>query len=147
MSEFVVRGGTVLVDDEDVELLSKFNWHMLKTGYAIVVIHHGSVKTRETVSMHRFIMGMPPKGLHVDHINRDKRDNRKANLRICSISENMRNVPTRPHKSSKYRGVSRWKDKWQVVVRISGKPKWIGRFDTEEQAANVAAPYFDGIAA
>jgi uncharacterized protein YecT (DUF1311 family) len=46
-----------------------------------------------------------------------------------------------------HRGVSRRGDRWQVVVRINGKLKWLGVFDSEEDAAAVAAPHFAGIAA
>lgn len=75
-----------LVDDEDFERLSVFNWHFKQeyAGYAEKVDgvwHH--------YYMHRIITGCK-KGLEVDHINGKKTDNRKKNLRVCTRGENLK---------------------------------------------------------
>ena len=81
-----------------------------------------------------------------DHINRDPMDNRWANLRDVSRHINNRNKGTHTGKTSVYRGVSKRGDKWLVVVRVMGKPKYIGAYLDEHEAGRVAAPYFEGIA-
>ena len=99
------------------------------------------------IGMHRFLLDDPPTAA-VDHINRNKRDNRKANLRACTDSENCRNQGKRRGCSSRYRGVS-WnkrKSAWQVVVRENGRLKWKGWYASEAEAARIAAPHFAGIA-
>jgi len=97
--------------------------------------------------MHRLILNDPPSAA-IDHINRNKLDNRKSNLRECTDSENCRNQGKRRGCSSRHRGVS-WnkrKSAWQVVIREGGKLKWKGWFDSEDEAAKVAAPHWAGIA-
>jgi len=88
--------------------------------------------------MHREILN-PPDHLLVDHINRNGLDNRKANLRPATRSQNSMNKPfikTTPS-SSKYRGVSWSKSqkKWNVQIGLNGKHKFIGYFHDEIQAA------------
>jgi len=87
--------------------------------------------------MHREITKAPP-GLLIDHINTDSLDNRKANLRLATPSQNSCN--TRRDKSntySRYRGVSfsKRKQKWFAAIRTDGKKLWLGYFDNEIDAA------------
>ena len=74
----------------------------------------------------------------VDHINTDSLDNRKANLRLATHSQNSCN--SRRDKSntySRYRGVSfsKRKQKWFAAIRVNGKKTWLGYFDNEIDAA------------
>lgn len=64
----------------------------------------------------------------VDHINGDRGDNRLSNLRACSRSQNMMNMPSRGvcfHKRQK---------RWQASIRLNGKRTHLGTFGTEEEA-------------
>ena len=92
-----------------------------------------------------YMTGTSPNG-DVDHIDRNRLNNRWSNLRDVDRSANSRNVRTRPDKSSAFRGVSKRGNRWQVVVRIDGRLKFLGSFDDEQKAGQVAAPYFSGIA-
>lgn len=82
---------------------------------------------------------------YIDHINRNKLDNRIENLREVTSSENSRN--TKVKGKSKYRGVS-WsaqKQRWQTRIRIGDKRIWLGLHETEERAAiayDLAAEYY-----
>lgn len=78
-----------------------------------------------------------PKGMVVDHINHNGLDNRKANLRIATFSENRRNSRKAKDTSSKYKGVSWHKNnkKWHAGININGRRKHLGSFDDEIQAA------------
>lgn len=99
------HGKFAIVDEADLPLLAGFNWKYLKRadgrgGYAIACPKDESGKKR-MLSMHRLLL-QPPAGLHVDHINGDGIDNRRANIRLCTQSQNAAN---RAHRG-KYRGVS-----------------------------------------
>jgi hypothetical protein len=73
----------------------------------------------------------------VDHINRNKFDNRKSNLRSVSRSINCQNTHKRKNVSSNYKGVS-WKSShncWVCSITKNRKTKFLGHFKTEEEAA------------
>ena len=140
-----IRGTVVLLDDEDLELVSKHSWFFTPQGYACTKIRRED-GSRRTIGMHRLILG-DPKTAATDHINRNKLDNRRVNLRACSDSQNNRNRPAVSGKVSAYRGVSFKRGKWQVVIRVNGKLKWFGYHKTELEAAAIAAPYFADIVA
>ncbi len=106
------------VDPEDYEWLSIYNWHLL-TGptnrYAVRVD-----RKRLFVHMHREIM-KPPKGMVVDHINRDGLDNRRANLRIATRQQNRCNSGPRLRRgTSKYKGVS-WEESGALICPLTAK--------------------------
>ena len=88
--------------------------------------------------MHREILN-PPHPLVVDHINHSGLDNREANLRPATKSQNNINKPYKKKKGahSKYHGVTLEKriNKWQAQIRAKGKPRVIGYFDNEIDAA------------
>lgn len=80
----LTNGGTAKVDDADYERVAGVNWYRHSQGYATTTIR------RRTVSMHRLILNAK-RGEEVDHIDRDPSNNQRANLRIVSHAENMRN--------------------------------------------------------
>lgn len=108
-------GRQVIVDKEDYPVLSRLNWYVSDSGYAI------SDSPVKHLKMHKLIIGpIPPKTV-IDHINRDKLDNRKDNLRVVSQKVNSRN-------SDKYEFAKRyWYDKrrdtW--IVEVKGIIKYL----------------------
>lgn len=134
--EIVLSQGMVaLVDDDDYEWLNSMKWHAHRDGHTCYARHayweNGACKT---VKMHRVIMGAP-QGKEIDHMNGNGLDNRKSNLRICSTAENQHNGRKWQQTSSRYKGVSRWKNKWRARLKSAGKEIYLGTFDTEEEAA------------
>jgi hypothetical protein len=109
----------------------------MKDGYARRNAQVEGKKT--TVLMHREILGLVPgDGLQVDHINGNRLDNCRENLRICTHAQNHQNYHTRL-----YRGVA-WcaaRNRWQAQAKLDGKNHWLGYFATEEEAAAVAAAW------
>lgn len=137
-------GESALFDSEDSIIVTAQKWFKSPQGYALARPPTGSRK-RQTITMHGYLMAVP-KGVCIDHINGNKLDNRKDNLRYCDQSENGKNARKKSRNgvpTSKHKGVS-WSNRgyWQVVVRVEGKLKFIGKFDSESDAAKYAEPYF-----
>jgi hypothetical protein len=86
--------------------------------------------------MHREIMN-EPKGFMVDHKNNGSLDNRRANLRVATRSQNNQNVPKRKNTSSRFIGVCFNKEhkKWCAYISYEGKSIWLGYFGDEIDAA------------
>lgn len=125
------QGKVALVDDEDFDSLSKYKWHYSKSGYAIRTV---SYKPRISAYMHKIIV--PFEG-SVDHINGNRLDNRKQNLRRCSHKENCRNQKLRVDSASGFKGVC-WitsKRKYRAYINDSGKQIFIGYFSSALEAA------------
>lgn len=128
-----ITNGEVLIDRDDLEKVKTFKWHVGSTGYAVWRGAIGGIK--QTVRMHRLITDCP-KGKIVDHINHNPLDNRKSNLRVCTQSDNMRNL--------RNQGKGYWyhkqNDNWVVEVNQNH----IGCFNTEEEASKIAKFVRDG---
>ncbi len=83
-----------------------------------------------------YVTGLVPS--FVDHINRDRQDNRWENLRGADCRQNSGNSGIARHNTSGFRGVSRNRSsgKWHAQIKINGKQTYLGRFETPEQAAH-----------
>jgi hypothetical protein len=129
----LTRGLYAIVDDEDFDWASKFKWHAAKTGYATRrgVRINGN---QPCISLHREIVGAVD-GDVVDHINGNRQDNRRCNLRITTYNGNAQNRAKRAGLSSKYKGVHLARGKWQVTIKVNNKPRFLGLFDNEIEAA------------
>jgi hypothetical protein len=128
-------GQFALVSYEDRALGYGVYWSPSRWGYARRRLKDGSAEF-----MHRVIMGcVNGDGLIVDHINRDKLDNRRENLRFVTQAQNAQNQDSR-YGTSGHRGVSyRSRDKkWVVMHGLGGRAVYGGSFDTEEEAIEVA---------
>lgn len=121
-------GKFAIVDEEDYEWLSQWKWR-LGNGYAVRSIN------RKTTGMHR-VINQTPEGLETDHINRNKLDNRKSNLRSATRSANSKNRALSPKNVSGCAGVSWSKDKqaWLAITRIEKKRWNLGCFEKMEDA-------------
>ena len=132
----LTQGKVALVDDEDFEWLNQWKWGVDKDSYAMREgPRNGEYRT--TLKMHRLIAGLiKGDGMCVDHINGNKLDNRRENLRVCSRSENQHNQRLSKANTSGFKGVHFHKAtrKWMARIKISSKIKYIGTFDTPEAA-------------
>jgi hypothetical protein len=116
----------IFFDEIDYDIIKNYNWHLRKNGstfYAMTNISGSSVQ------MHRIITN-PNTGMIIDHINHNGLDNRRCNLRICTILENNRNTVIRKDNKSGYKGVywSKQHKMWRAYIRIDTKPRHIGLF-------------------
>ena len=124
MKEIVLSGGEItFVDDWDFEKLNRHNWYCHK-GYAV---RKGA--NRSYIAMHRVVLGTPS-DRDTDHINRNRLDNRRENLRACTESENQHNTEKPKHNTSGYKGVYWRKDqnKWIAKIKFQKKEIHIGCF-------------------
>jgi len=135
---YLTKGRVTVVDEEDYDNLSQYKWHYSIDGYPR---RSGSLKDGElrhkSIFMHRVIMG-ESNNLEIDHINGDKLDNRKANLRFATRQQNIFNRRKWAKKtSSQYKGVfwcSKVK-KWVAMIRFNYKIIFIGHYYDEVEAA------------
>lgn len=147
----LTQGKVVLIDDEDYELVSKYKWCAIKSYcgifYAIANIYKN--KKRTTLFMHRLIMGINDRKLDIHHADEDGLNNQKNNLKVMTRSQHHMTKNKRKNCSSKFKGVTWYKQdkKWQAEIQVNGHKKYLGRFDSEEEAAKtyniVAQKYFD----
>ncbi len=139
-----------LLDDADYEQLKGFSWHMNSYGYAQRCVAKRIAGKREakTFSMAREIM-KAPSDLQVDHINHDKLDNRKENLRLCSQAENLLNKPFNNGKNYLVKGVyyRKGRRQWYVVLEAKGIRHYVGSYLSQIEAIcayNKAAKKYHG---
>jgi phage-related protein len=83
-----------------------------------------------------FATGCDPASYQIDHINGDGLDNRIANLRLASSSENQRNIGLRANNTSGFKGVHlhRESGRWRAVIYINKRQVHLGAFPTPELA-------------
>lgn len=87
------KGRVAIVDSADAPLVQAHAWHCSEAGYAVGSLPRQN-RRQINIRMHRFLFGLMPGDAEqtlIDHINRDKLDNRRANLRIATKAENCRN--------------------------------------------------------
>lgn len=131
---------TITIDAADANKVAQHLWSRDGNGYA---------RNRKLGSLHRWLLGLERGDKRwVDHINRDRSDNRRSNLRIGTSrvmnAQNLSKAKTfkgRPT-TSRYLGVHQTKDgAWVARGHRHGKPIYLGRFENEEAAARVAAEW------
>lgn len=83
------KGDVILVDDLDFNWLNQWKWRLGHNGYAIRYLRFtvDGKRVRKQIRMHRLLTDAPD-GLHVDHIDRNRTNNQRSNLRICTPTEN-----------------------------------------------------------
>ena len=133
-----------IIDESDYEIVSLFTWLVDSNGY--VYAKTWLYNKQSHLSLHRLVANAP-RGMSVDHINHNKLDNRKSNLRVCTHKQNLMN--SRSNKGlSEYKGVSWHKggNKWCAYICPDGKAVHLGLFYEEEAAAQayniMARKYF-----
>jgi len=125
-----------LVDDEDFIELSKSKWFS-QGGYAYET-------TRCKTRMHQLLISCPP-DKKVDHIDRNRLNNQRSNLRVATNSQNAINKEF-PNRLG-YRGVKHNRGKYEAQITLNNEYKYLGRFSSIHDAAkayNEAAIKFHG---
>lgn len=126
------------VDAIDFDWLNQWRWHF-RDGYAArtqVFTRVNGKQPSEKIWMHRLI-NKTPKGMETDHINRDRLDNRRENLRAVTKRQNAMNRNMRVDNKSGYIGVCWDKDrnKWVASLSTNDKTIHLGRYEDIVEAA------------
>lgn len=129
------RGQPVVavIDAEDAARAAGYTWRPAPHRSPGVYYILAKAPKRTTLLLHRFLVCAPP-GWGVDHRDHDTLNNRRANLRLCSRSQNAANSRARGG-SSRYKGVYRHRTRWEAGIRLAGEHHYLGTFATEEEAA------------
>jgi len=136
-------GKFTLVDDDVYEWAYEHSWYVTQYGYVVRTIRKKDAVRMENgkkkptrLTLHICIMGRK-NGCVNDHINRDKLDNRRENLRHCTQAENAKNRSLPVTNTSGFKGVSleRTTGKWKAQIVHNGKNYYLGIFDTPEEAS------------
>ena len=129
----LTRGLEAVVDAADYDRLSAFKWYAQPTQpagahYAKRNVQLNGVK--KNVFMHRVVLGVDQT---VDHINGNRLDNRRANLRVCDPAQNAWNRAGRG--ALGFKGISPNGNGWKAEIRARGKGQYLGTFRTAGDAA------------
>lgn len=122
----------MLCDVDDWERLKSYCWALGLNGYAVTNVKNGSLVKS---SFHANVIDCE-KGYLRDHINRNRLDNRKSNLRVVAPTVNVRNISMQKNNTTGYRGVtvSRNRKKYVAQITVNYKNIYLGQFDTVEDA-------------
>lgn len=137
----LTQGQIALVDDADYDWLKQHKWYAQKQRIGNFYACRWAPRVkgkRYAIYMHREILGLElGDRRHSDHINHHTGDNRRCNLRICTCSQNHMNQKRQQNTSSKFKGVywNKISRKWQAYINIDKKPRYLGSFLREEDAA------------
>jgi len=120
----LTQGKYALVDNENFEWLNQWKWKFDSTGYAAKTVY-----PKGKVYMHQ-VINETVDGFVTDHINRNKLDNRRENLRTVTYTENLRNTGLRNTNTSGYKGIYWWRkrNKWQVSINVNYLKIHLGLF-------------------
>ena len=130
----LTKGQFAIVDDYQYEFLNRWHWRVNSKGYAIRSFTVGGKEI--VVSMHREIM-QPPKGLVVDHIDNDRLNNVRANLRVITQQQNLMNRRMFKNNTTGFKGVTYLHGKWHARIEKDGVDIHLGSYEDIKTAALV----------
>lgn len=136
----LTQGKHAKIDDEDYELISKWNWYASRArgGRFYAMRREYFDGGSRSIMMHAVLKGTPS-GMETDHLNGDGLDNQKSNLAICTVSQNQLNRGKQKNNTSGFKGVSYRKGKlekpWTARIVVNKKPIFLGCFSSPEDAS------------
>lgn len=125
-----------VADADDLDAVASVRWHLRESKKARTNYAGTNSTNGQSGLLHRRLLDAPP-ALTVDHINGNGLDNRRQNLRLCTHSENMKNLPRNGKNVTGHRGVSFHAATGKYIAQIwcDNQHHWLGRHDTIEEAA------------
>lgn len=131
----LTHGKFAVIDVEDIGKVSGYTWSFSRWGYA-TTNKRGPNGEHMGLRMHRLILGLTDESVHSDHIDGNRLNNRKQNLRPCTIAENNLNRGVRKESKSQLKGVyfEERRNLWKAHGAKNGKQTHIGYFKTREEA-------------
>ena len=127
-------------NDTTREMLDDYIWHF---GHGYAISNESKGKTQTTARMHRKLMNVDDSNIFIDHVKRNRFDNRLENLRIATAEENMRNKTKPKNNTSGIMGVYKEKNRWRAQINDNNNKKiqksfTINNNRTEEQCKQLA---------
>jgi hypothetical protein len=124
------RGGEVyLLDSADIPRVARYVWSIKGRGYMTALVQQ---KER---FLHNYLLENYETGLYVDHINRDKLDNRRSNFRLCSMQQNSFNQGIPSTNSSGIKGAQQQKSgRWNARICFCQRNISLGAYDDPYEA-------------
>ena len=132
MKFYLSNGVSCLIDKENLEIVQELKWYTTD-GYAF---GYKLGFTNKKVLMHRLIMNASV-GQFIDHINGNRLDNRRKNLRFATAQQNSRNQKHRKNrifKGTNFDATRRGK-KWRATIGYNYRTISLGLYRTEKEAA------------
>lgn len=131
---YTSKGEEFYFDLEDYDLIKNYCWRINSDGYVSTNIWIN--KTVSGLYMHRIILGCENSEIKIDHINHEKYNNQKYNLRIATSSQNNMNASISKNNTSGVTGVyfDKKANKWTAQITINKQTKSLGFFDDFEKA-------------
>lgn len=123
-----------LIDLEDIDKVKNFKWCINPQGYAIC---SKGIDNKKYIRLHHYIFTNPNEdNLFIDHINRNRLDNRKSNLRIVSKADNNKNLSLRTDNNTNIIGVcyDNERNKWISQLKLDGKRILFKRYNNIDDA-------------
>jgi hypothetical protein len=143
MKQLILASGEfALVDDDIYEIVKDRRW-CLSNGYPSCR-QTTNIGESRILYLHQFVLGHAPRGMHIDHINRNKLDNRRENLRHVTHQVNMLNRKKKAKGVSYDRTHRKYKAYYDKIT--IGKPKKrinIGTFNTESEAVEARQKFLE----
>jgi len=127
--------GNIIVDEDNIELLSKYKWYCSNYGY---IVSRKKTKVKGNILlMHQLLIGKK-KGFVVKHINKNKLDNRICNLKHVSYSISNHSRSIDKNNTTGVRGVHYLKNskKWKVRISVNKRHIYLGLFTNIKEAIN-----------
>lgn len=139
-------GRVALIDSSDLVLTSGTKWFVSKFGYVVSAKRMLLNGKKTQAYLARYLLGHTCFGLTVDHINGDKLDNRRCNLRVATVQQNTQNS-----RHGRLKGIQQitWtkSPRWTARIGWNSKTRYIGIYKSELdalQAYNKAAQLLFG---
>ena len=131
----ISKGKFAVIDDDDSASVLLHKWSVTSHGYVVRATSRKNVGGRKIVYLHRQLLGFPK--CEVDHIDGDKLNNQRSNLRCCTHQQNGCNQKINAKNTSGAKGVywERKLSKWGATIRVFRKQLHLGYFPTVKEAA------------
>lgn len=125
--------GRAMIDIFDIEKCKPYSWHLCKNGYVTAFVNN------KQVYLHRFIMNINNSKIQIDHINRNRSDNRKENLRFCTNAENGKNKRVLDSNTSGHVGIryDKRRNYWYASIEVNGKNHYLGSSKNIEEVVKL----------
>lgn len=132
-----IKDTPIIIDSEDLKIFENYKWNLCNKNGTLYLLSFIKVDGKRKTIYYSRIITNASENIIVDHIDGNTLDNRKSNLRFVNKTQNAQNMKSNKNSTSKYKGVSfdKCRKLWRVVIKVNKKQVYVGRFDSEIEAA------------